>query len=78
MILRKGHPMDISAKNITDAGRAKSSCAIVPVFSRKQLSAAAKQLDSANNGIISAALAAGDLDGKPGDTLMLHAPDGKS
>ena len=56
--------MDISAKNISDAGRAKSGCAIAPVFSRKQLSAAGKQLDSANNGILKAALAAGEESGR--------------
>ncbi len=69
--------MDITAKSITDAGRAKSACAIVPVFSRKQLSDAAKQLDKSNNGLISSALAAGDISGKLGETLMLHTGDEK-
>ncbi len=70
--------MDITAKSLTDAGKAKTSCAIAPVFARKQLSAAAKQLDKACGGLISRALAAGDMTGNAGESLMLHTGSDKS
>jgi leucyl aminopeptidase len=69
--------MDISAKTYSDAGRTATACAVVPIYSRKLLSAAAKQLDKRHRGIVTAALAAGDMEGKPGETLMLHTGDKK-
>ncbi len=69
--------MDISAKTISDAGRANTACAVVPVYSRKLMSEAARQLDKRYKGIISAALSAGDIEGKPGETLVLHTGDAK-
>lgn len=60
-----------TARKIKDAAQAKSQCAILPVFSRKKLSLAAKQLDDAAGGAIKAALALGDFTGKAGETCML-------
>ena len=66
--------MEIVSKNIKDAGSHKSSCAVVIVYPRKQLSTAARQLDQANGGLIATALASGDISGKAGESLMLHTP----
>ena len=69
--------MEIQSKNIKDPAKQNTGCATVFVYPRKQMSAAAKQLDAAQGGLISAALAAGDIAGKPGETLLLHtAGDG--
>lgn len=64
--------MNIQARTIADAGKHSSGCAVVPVFSRKRLSAAAKQLDKSNNGLVSGALKNGDMQGALGETLMLQ------
>ena len=64
--------MDIQARSITDAGKHNSGCAVVPVFSRKKLSAAANQLDKSNKGLITGALRNGDIQGALGETLMLQ------
>ncbi len=69
--------MDFSAKTLKDAGAAKTACAIVPVYPRKQLSAAAKQIDKRYNGMVASALAAGDITGNAGDSLLLHTGDSK-
>ncbi|MEE4660460.1 MAG: leucyl aminopeptidase [Halieaceae bacterium] len=69
--------MEISAKTITDASKAASSCAIVPVFAKKQLSTAAKQIDKQTDGLLTAAVKAGEISGETGQTLMLHTGSDK-
>ena len=64
--------MDIQYKNIKDPGKQKTSCAAVLVYPRKQMSDAARALDAAHGGLVGAALAAGDIAGKPGEALLLH------
>ena len=64
--------MDIIAKSIANAGSHKTGCAVAPIFSRKRLSDAARQLDKATNGLISSALKSGELQGNAGETCMLH------
>ena len=54
----------------------RSGCVVVAVYEPRRLSPAAKQLDKACDGALSAALRRGDLGGKPGQTLMLHALPG--
>jgi leucyl aminopeptidase len=51
-------------------------CVIVGVFEGRKLSEAAKSLDDASNKSVSAVLKSGDLDGKLGATLLLHAVTG--
>jgi len=63
--------LNFTARNIRDAAGATSQCAVLPVFSRKRLSEAAKQIDKASSGCVSAALALGDFSGKSGQTLLL-------
>ncbi len=65
-----------SARSIADAATARSQCAVVPVFTRRKLSAAAAQLDAATGGAIRTALALGDFSGKSGETLLLPGAGG--
>jgi leucyl aminopeptidase len=51
----------------------RTACAVVGVFEQRRLSAAAKTLDTASGGRITEVLKRGDLDGKAGATLLLHA-----
>ena len=46
-----------TARNIPDAAKVVTQCAVLPVFTRKSLSDAATQLDSASGGGIGAVLA---------------------
>jgi leucyl aminopeptidase len=64
--------MEIQAKTMKAASGHKSSCAIVPVYPRKRLSAAARQLDNASGGLLASALAGGDIAGNAGETLLIH------
>ncbi len=66
--------MDPIAKNLDPAAKLDTDCAVVPVFARKQLSSAAKALDKATGGLIKTAIENGEIEGKQGQTLMLHAP----
>jgi leucyl aminopeptidase len=52
--------------------RQRAGCVIVGVFDRRRLTAAAEALDAAGNNSIASALRRGDLDGKAGQTLVLH------
>ena len=51
----------------------QSDCLVVAVYENQQLSTAAEQLDQATAGYISTLLNNGDLQGKIGQILMLHA-----
>ncbi|WP_374260384.1 leucyl aminopeptidase [Zoogloea sp.] len=50
----------------------KSGCIVVGTYAGGDLGAAAKAIDKASNGAISALIARGELDDKTGATLMLH------
>ncbi|HGO5823933.1 TPA: leucyl aminopeptidase [Mannheimia haemolytica] len=50
----------------------QTDCLVVGVFEGSKLSAFAEQLDTFSNGYISALLKQGDLEGKAGQTLLLH------
>jgi leucyl aminopeptidase len=71
--------MDFSIKTF-DTNNAiasiKTGCIAVAIFENKKLSSAAMALDSA--GEITAALASGDITGKPGTTLLLRSVAGTS
>lgn len=51
----------------------RKDCVVVGVFEAGKLSVAAAALDKVSGGYINKILRAGDLDGKPGATLLLHA-----
>ncbi len=50
----------------------RSACIVVGVFEPRRLSPIAEQLDKISDGYISALLRRGDLEGKPGQMLLLH------
>ncbi len=56
----------------------KSGCVILGVFERRKLSPAAEKMDRACAGQLSRVLKSGDMDGKAGESLMLHRLDGSA
>ncbi|GAB6040047.1 leucyl aminopeptidase [Endothiovibrio diazotrophicus] len=50
----------------------RTACVVVGVFEPRRLSTAAEQLDQATGGMISAVVRRGDMEGKLGQTLLLH------
>lgn len=50
----------------------RSGCIVAGVFETRKLSSTAQQIDDVSGGAISAILRRGDLEGKPGQTLLLH------
>ena len=70
--------MYISMKYQIKAGAAekqRTACLILGVYERRKLSAPAEAVDEAANGLLTSVLASGDIDGKVGQTLLLHSPD---
>src|SRR5258705_12333188 len=52
--------------------RIRAGCVIVGVFEPRKLTPAGAALDRATRGQLAAALKRGDMEGKPGTTLILH------
>lgn len=50
----------------------RSACIVVGVFEPRRLSSVAEQLDKISDGYISSLLRRGDIEGKAGQTLLLH------
>jgi len=50
----------------------RSGCIVAGVFESRKLSSVAHQIDEVSGGAISSILRRGDLEGKPGQTLLLH------
>jgi len=50
----------------------RSGCIVAGVFESRKLSTVAHQIDEVSGGAISSILRRGDLEGKPGQTLLLH------
>ena len=48
------------------------ACVVVGVYEPRRLSASARIIDQASGGYLSEILRRGDMDGKPGTTLLLH------
>ncbi len=55
-----------------------NDCVIVGVFESSKLSAAAATVDAASNGYLTAVLKRGDMEGKPGSSLLLQSVPGTS
>ena len=51
---------------------AQTGCIVVGVFEPRKLSDAAAALDRATKGFLTRILKRGDMEGKPGTTLLLH------
>ena len=58
------------------AASIKSSCVILGVFERRKLSAAAVEFDKTTRGLLKKILSDGDMDGRSGQTVMVHYPAG--
>ncbi|MCK3654679.1 leucyl aminopeptidase [Pasteurellaceae bacterium Macca] len=63
--------MEFSVKN-GSVEKQRTGCLVVGVYEPRRLSAAAEQLDKLSDGYLSALLRKGDLEGKAGQTLLLH------
>ncbi|GBE11422.1 cytosol aminopeptidase [bacterium BMS3Bbin12] len=63
--------MDFSVKS-GNPEKQRTACVVVGVFERRRLSAAAGQLDQASGGRLSNLLRRGDLEGRSGQTLLVH------
>jgi len=59
-----------------DLTQVETPCLILGVFSERQLSEAAKPVDTVSHGALTAVLEKGDLDGKTGSALMLYGIPG--
>jgi leucyl aminopeptidase len=67
--------MEFSIKS-GSADKQRGACIVVGVFEQGRLSPAAEALDRAAQGYLADILKGGDMDGKPGATLMLHRVPG--
>ncbi len=63
--------MEISVKS-GNPQKQRSACVVVGVFEPRRLSAAAAQIDEASGGYLAALLRRGDMEGKPGQSLLLY------
>ncbi len=63
--VRSGHPE-----------KQRAGCVIVGIYQRRVPSEAAATLDALCDGAIGSVMRRGDMDGKPGQTLVLHRPPG--
>lgn len=63
--------MEFSVKN-GSIEKQRTACLIVGVYETRRLSPAAEQLDKQSDGYLSGLLRRGDLEGKAGQTLLLH------
>jgi leucyl aminopeptidase len=67
--------MELLVKSV-NAETLKTATLVVPVSEGRSLGAVAQKLDEQSKGAISAVLERGDLEGKAGQTLLLHALPG--
>lgn len=63
--------MEFSVKS-GNPEKQRSACVVAGVFEPRRLSPAAQQIDKISDGFLSNLLRRGDLEGKPGQTLLLH------
>jgi len=64
--------MELTVKSGT-AEKQRTACVIVGVYESRRLSPAAEQLDQASGGALGTVLRRGDLEGKVGESLLLHS-----
>ena len=57
-----------------DPEKQRSACVVIGVFEGRKLSVSGKRLDDAAQGALTALLRRGDLEGKSGQTLLIHNP----
>ncbi len=64
--------MEFTAKS-GNPEKQRTACVVVGVFEPRRISAAAEQLDQLSDGFISNLIRRGDMEGKIGQTLLLHS-----
>jgi leucyl aminopeptidase len=57
-----------------DPEKQRSACVVIGLYEGRKLTAGGKRLDDAAQGALTAMLRRGDIDGKNGQTLLLHNP----
>ncbi|HFC53733.1 MAG TPA: leucyl aminopeptidase, partial [Gammaproteobacteria bacterium] len=72
---QSGAGMKFSIKSGTPEQQ-RSACVIAGVFEKRRLSDAAQRLDEASGGLLGEVVRRGDMDGKPGQVLLLPAVAG--
>jgi leucyl aminopeptidase len=65
--------MEYSVKS-GDPEKQRSACVVIGLFDGRKLTPSGKRLDEAAQGALAALLRRGDIDGKAGQTLLLHNP----
>jgi leucyl aminopeptidase len=63
--------MEFSVKS-GNAEKQRTGCVVVAVFEKRRLSPAAERLDAASQGMLGSLIRRGDLNGKLGQSLLLH------
>jgi leucyl aminopeptidase len=53
----------------------RTACVVVGIYEPRRLTPSAQRLDDLTNGYLSSLIRRGDLEGKPGQTLLLHSID---
>jgi leucyl aminopeptidase len=59
-----------------DPEKQRSACVVIGLFEARKLTPAGRRLDDASQGGLTALLRRGDIDGKPGQSLLLQNPPG--
>ncbi|MDH3900422.1 MAG: leucyl aminopeptidase [Gammaproteobacteria bacterium] len=67
--------MKFTVKNEKPAA-VKTGCVVLGVFERRRLSDAAQQFDKTTRGLLTGLMKDGEMDGKCGQTLLVHYPRG--
>jgi len=65
--------MEYSVKS-GDPEKQRSACVVIGLLEGRKLTASGRRLDEAAQGALGALLRRGDIDGKPGQVLLLHNP----
>jgi len=65
--------MDYSVKS-GDPEKQRSACVVIGLHEGRKLTSSGKRLDEASQGTLSQLLRRGDIDGKPGQVLLLYNP----
>jgi leucyl aminopeptidase len=63
--------MEFSVKS-GNPEKQRSGCIVIGVFEPRKLSAAGKALDKASGGFLTTLLRRGDIEGRAGQTLLVH------
>ena len=67
--------MKVTAKSETP-GTVKAGCIVLGVFEKRKLSSAAGEFDKTTRGLLTRLMKDGEMDGKCGQTLLVHYPHG--